>query len=71
MALAGAAKDIGIGANGSVYVIGTGVTSGGYSIHQWSGSKLYRLTGGAIGISVGPTGIPWVVNSVGNIFRGQ
>ena len=67
--LPGAAKDIGVGANGSVYVIGTGATSGGYGIYRWNGVGWTQLPGGAVRVAVNPQGVPWVVNSLGNIFR--
>ena len=65
----GAAKDIGISSNGAVFVIGTGSASGGYGIYQWNGSSWTQLPGGATNISAGPSGIPWVVNNVGKIYR--
>ena len=67
--LPGLAKDIGVGADGSVWVIGMDSTGGGYSIHQWNGSNWTRIDGGAIRIAVAPDGNPWVVNSNDNIFR--
>lgn len=65
----GAAKDIGIGGDGSIWVIGTGAVSGGYSIHKWNGSAWDKVKGGAVRVDVDAQGIPWVVNSAGNIYR--
>jgi len=48
----GLAKDIGIGADGSVWVIGTDPTPGGYGIYRWNGSDWSRIDGGATDISV-------------------
>jgi len=65
----GLAKDIGVGANGSVWVIGTNPVRGGYGIYQWNGSNWVNHPGGAVRIDVGPAGYPWVVNSFGEIFH--
>ena len=67
----GLAKDIGVGANGSVWVIGTNAVAGGYGIYQWNGSNWVNRPGGAVRIDVGPAGNPWVVNSSGGIFHWQ
>jgi len=48
----GLAKDIGCGADGSVWVIGTDGTGGGYGIYHWNGANWTRVDGGAVGISV-------------------
>ena len=66
--LNGEAQDIGVGANGAVWVIGTDVTPGGYGIHRWTGSGWQRIDGGGVRISVDPRGRPWVVNSSHTIF---
>jgi hypothetical protein len=67
--LVGAANDIDIGPDGSVWVIGTGAVPGGFGIFRWTGSTWENVPGGATRIGVGPGGVPWVVNSNGNIFR--
>lgn len=67
--LPGAAKDIGIGANGAVWVIGTNAVPGGFGIWSWTGTTWTAIDGGAVRIAVDPTGAPWVVNSAGGIFR--
>ena len=67
--LPGAAKDIGIGANDSVWVIGTNPVGGGFGIYRWDGSNWNGTDGGAVRIDVDPKGIPWVVNDAGNIYR--
>jgi hypothetical protein len=66
--LPGAAHDIGVGANGAVWVIGTDSVPGGYGIYQSNGAGWTRIDGGAEQISVDPSGKPWVVNSSFNIF---
>ena len=79
--LPGAARDIGVGADGTVWVIGT---DGGaarhpltgkkmgrddFGIHRWTGRTWEKIPGGAARIAVGPKGNAWVVNSAGEIFR--
>ena len=65
----GRARDIGVGANGSTWVIGNVARAGGYSIHYFTGGGWGTVSGGAVRIDVGPTGQPWVVNDGGGIFR--
>jgi hypothetical protein len=65
----GAAKDIAIGGDGSVWVIGSNVEYGGFGIHKWNGNGWSAIDGGAVRIAVDRGGNPWVVNSFGNIFR--
>ena len=67
--ITGKAKDIGIGANGSVWIIGTDAVLGGFGIYKWNGASFTKIDGGAVRIDVGPDGNPWVVNSDGNIYR--
>lgn len=69
--LLGHATDIGVGADGSVWAIGTDERSGGYGIYQWLGSTWQRVDGGALRIDVGPDGVPWIVNDSQNIYRWQ
>ena len=67
----GLASDIGIGANGDVWVIGTTTASGGFGIFHYnlSGNNWDQVDGGAVRIAVDPEGNPWVVNDVGKIYR--
>jgi Tectonin domain len=69
--LPGRAKDISVGADGSVWVIGTNPvgTARDFGIYEWDGSNWAGVDGGAVRIAVGPNGVPWVVNSAGQIFR--
>jgi hypothetical protein len=67
--LPGAAHDIGVGANGRAWVIGSTPVSGGYGIYTWSGNGWTNVPGGAVRISVDPVGMPWVVNSSGGIYQ--
>jgi Matrixin/Putative peptidoglycan binding domain len=67
----GLAKDIGVGADGSVWVIGTNARPGGFGIYKWNGSTWIAdaSQGAAVKIAVGPNGIPWVINDARNFFR--
>jgi hypothetical protein len=58
------ASDIGVGADGSVWVTGTN-----QGIYQLSGPSWTRTDGAAIRIAVGPDGTPWVVNSAGSVYH--
>lgn len=69
--LPGGATDIGIGADGTVYIIGMDVVPGGYGIYRWNGSNWDKIPGGAVKVDVSPQGTPWIVNNGGNIFRGN
>ena len=65
----GRATDIGIGANGAVWVIGANKTPGGFGIYRWVKNRWKGVDGGAVRIAVGPKGNPWVVNSGGKISK--
>ncbi len=68
--VSGCAKDIGIGGDGSVWVIGCTAVSGGYRPHKWNGSGWTSANnGGGVRISVGPTGVPWLVNDTDDAYR--
>ncbi|MES2108265.1 MAG: tectonin domain-containing protein [Bacteroidota bacterium] len=65
-------SDVAVGANGSIYVIGTDLVSptGGYGIYKVAGNKLNKLPLCAgVRIAVGPDGKPWVVNKSNLIYR--
>jgi len=65
----GHARDIGIGADGSVWIIGANPVKGGYGIYRWDKGLWKRVPGGAVRIDVGPDGRPWVVNTSDQIFQ--
>ena len=69
MKLPGGATDIGVGANGAVWIIGGDAVGGGYSIYRWTGSVWEKVPGGATRIAVAPDGKAWVINNTNNIFR--
>jgi hypothetical protein len=65
-------KDIGIGADGSVFIIGTDSTSAssGYSISKLVNNMLTKLPDcGAVRVAVSPTGVPWVVTKAHKILK--
>lgn len=64
----GDARDIGVGADGSVWVIGSDERQGGYGIYHWNGGGWVKVRGSARQVSVGPDGNPWVVNRDGEIY---
>lgn len=65
-------SDVAVGADGSIYVIGTDLVSatGGFGIYKVYGDKLNKLPLCAgLRIAVGPDGKPWVVNKSNLIYR--
>ena len=65
----GRAIDIGIGANGSVWVIGTDTNAAGDgNLYQLNGTNWERFEGTGTNIAVDQNGFPWVVNSSGVVF---
>jgi len=61
--MGGAAVDIGVGANGTVWV-----TNAGGNIYRWTGSAWTQMPGGASRVAVDPQGNAWVLNSAGGIY---
>jgi hypothetical protein len=63
-------KDIGVGADGSVWLIGTNPVGAGsdFGVYKWNGTNWDGVDGGRVRIAVGPGGLAWLVNSVGQIF---
>ena len=68
--LSGTGTDVGVGANGVLWVIGTDPASAAdKSIYQWDGSTFRQMSGAAVRIAVDPNGRAWVVNSGNAISR--
>jgi hypothetical protein len=65
----GAASQIAVGANNSVWVLGTNAVPGGHSIYRWTGTTWAAVPGGALTIAVAPDGSPWVINSAHRIYH--
>lgn len=66
----GRGRDIGIGADGSVWIIGTDTPApGNGGVYRWTGSSWRRVEGHGVAIAVAPDGKPWVVRANGEIWR--
>jgi len=68
----GTATDVGIGADGSVFIIGTefATVTGGNIIEKWNGTGWDKMVDCAgIHIAVDPHGTPWVVNESNIVFQ--
>jgi hypothetical protein len=66
--VAGAANRIATGADGSVWILGTG-SGPDYGISRWNGSGWTVYPGAAVRIAVGSDGTPWVVNAAHQIYH--
>ena len=64
----GDARDIGIGGDGSVWVIGTRRRGGTSGIYSWADGNWNPVSGNATEISVDADGFPWIVNQSGDIY---
>lgn len=67
--LPGAAKDVAVGSNGKLWVIGTNREAGGYGIYRRDGARWTKIGGSAVKIAVNGAGNAWVVNKHGNIYE--
>jgi hypothetical protein len=65
----GAARDVGVGANGVVWVIGTNSTGGGFGIYRMDSGNWRMIAGGAVRIAVDPNGNAYVVNNSDQLFQ--
>jgi hypothetical protein len=63
------AKDIGVGPDGSAWIIGCTPTGANGNIYKWNGSVWDQAQGGAVRVAVAVSGIPWVVNQSNLIYR--
>lgn len=65
----GKARDIGIGADGSVWGVGMEEKGNGYAVYRREGNSWVAVEGdGAVRIDVGPMGHAWVVQKNGDIY---
>ncbi len=64
----GTARDIDA-KNGAVWIIGTDAINNEFGIYHLTGSSWTKVDGGARRVAVDNTGIPWVITSIGMIFR--
>lgn len=67
--VAGAARHIGVGADGTAWVIGTEPAPGGRVLYRLGPNGWVKVDGGAERIAVGPDGQPWVITNTGAILR--
>lgn len=69
--LPGKGHDVGVGADRSVWVIGTNREAGGFGIYRFNRCKNNwdKVNGSAVRIDVGPEGKAWVVNKNDNIYE--
>ena len=68
----GCAVDLAIGADGSVWGVGCPAAAvGGRAIYRWNGVDWDEASGdqGGARVAVDPQGIPWLVDTAGNIYR--
>ena len=68
----GAANDIGVGADGTAWVIGNDHPQGipnDYHIYRLVNGNWQAVPGWAVRVAVGPRGDAWVINSTHNIFH--
>ena len=61
----GTGKDVSVGADGSVFVVGNG--DGNEPVYRWNGSAWENRGGSAVLIAVGPNGAPWTVDKYSNM----
>ena len=64
----GLAKDIGFG-GGKLWIIGTTIEGGGYSIYRRDGNYWSKISGSALRITVDDDGNAYVVNNSDYIYR--
>jgi Tectonin domain len=71
--LPGLGTDISVGADGSVWLLGTNHVGGAgdFGVFKWNGTNWDGIGGGGVRIAVGPDGQPWLVNAAGQIFHHQ
>jgi hypothetical protein len=65
----GKAKDIGIGANGAVWVIGANRIGNDWGIFRWNGTGWDGVPGAGTRISVDWKGNAWIINSMQDLYR--
>ena len=63
--------DVGVGARGTVWIIGARPVRGGYPVYYRKGKRWVPAGGAGVHIAGGPDGAPWLVNSFDQIFHWQ
>jgi hypothetical protein len=64
----GHARDIGVGSQGDVWIIGAGKEKGGFEIRRWNGKAWSKIPGGAVRVAGGRWGSAWVVDDKQAIY---
>jgi len=69
----GAARELGIGGDGSVWVLGQtfNAQEAGYSVYRRKGENWEFANGYGVAVDVAPGGTPWIANQRGEIFMGE
>lgn len=67
--LPGLARDIAVGANFDVFVVGHDRGPDGFGIHKWDGRQWNWIGTNAVRIAVGAGGDPWVINDKNVLFH--
>jgi len=65
----GRARDIAVGADGSVYAVGWNKYKRGFGLWKYFGEVWNRQSGYGHRIAVDNNGQPWVVTKIGRVFR--
>src|SRR6266851_3154562 len=63
------ATDIGVGADGAVWITGNDSVTGGFGVWEFTGGSWLRVAGSGLRISVNAAGQPVVANSSDKIFQ--
>jgi len=67
--LSGKANDIGVGADGSAWVVSTKKARGGFQIYKLANNKWQNMKGSGLRITVGPKGNAWIATKDHSIYR--
>ena len=67
--LPGRARDIGVGARGEAWIIGTNAVAGGFGVYWFDGDEWRAVDGGGLRIAVAPLGTPWIIDAGNRILR--
>lgn len=68
--LPGGANDVGVGANGSAWVVARGAAWADSAVYRWDGGTFVPESGiNGVGITVDADGLPWLVTADGSVYR--